>query len=70
MANTIPALKRNFLASQVRILNTPLEAPEDWREASRSPEEGELSDRVVDEVVRKGKLSSCCSFESFFFNHD
>ena len=54
MTSTIPALKRNFLNSQVRILNTPLEPPEDWRETGPVPEEGDLDDKVVEDVVRKG----------------
>ena len=63
MANTIPALKRSFLSSQVRVLNTPLELGEDWRDAGPSPDEGDLKDAVVDEVLRKGErrgLISLC----------
>lgn len=57
MANTIPALKRSFLSSQVRILNAPLEPAEDWREgnaATMDEERGDLSEKVVEEVLRKG----------------
>ena len=57
MADTsIPALKRAFLQSQVRILSAPLEPTEDWREqAGDVPEEGDLEDRSVDAVLNKGE---------------
>ena len=57
MANTIPALKRSFLSSQARVLNTPLEVPEDWRQETAASEDRELSDVAIEEVLRKGQLT-------------
>jgi hypothetical protein len=56
MSTTIPALKRAFLAGQVRILNAPLDPPEEWRDAGPRPKEGDLSNGIVDEALNKGKL--------------
>ncbi|MCJ1327571.1 hypothetical protein MMC10_004242 [Thelotrema lepadinum] len=53
MSSSIPALKRTFLASQVRILNAPLEPPADWREGRGLVLEGALEEEVVEEVMRK-----------------
>ena len=55
MSSSIPALKRTFLASQVRILNAPLEPPADWREGRGLVLEGALEEEVVEEVMRKGE---------------
>ena len=46
-------LKKSFLYTQVRALNAPLEPSRDWRENAPIPEEGELKDRVVQEVLYK-----------------
>ncbi len=48
-------LKKSFLSTQIRTLNAPLEPPRDWRENCPAPDEGELKDKVVREVLQKCK---------------
>lgn len=54
---TISSLKAAFIRSQVRHLSIPLEPLTDWREqVPEAPEGGgHLSDKVVQDVVTKGK---------------
>ena len=55
MSSSIPALKRTFLNSQVRILNAPLEPPDDWRGARPRNEREALDEEVVGDVMQKGE---------------
>lgn len=52
-ADTVIALKTSFLNSQVRILNAPLEPSRNWRNHGPAPPEGDLKERVVQEVLHK-----------------
>ena len=52
-ADTVIALKTSFLNSQVRILNASLEPSRNWRNHGRTPAEGDLKERVVQEVLYK-----------------
>ena len=49
-------LKKSFLSTQVRTLNAPLAPSNDWRENGPIPEEGELKDKLVQEVLQKCML--------------
>lgn len=46
-------IKRSFLNTQIRTLNAPLEPSHDWREHAPHREEGDLKDRIVQEVLQK-----------------
>ncbi|KAJ5618893.1 hypothetical protein N7510_002877 [Penicillium lagena] len=50
---TISELKSAFVWSQVRILSERLELPEDWRNYAVETDEGDLSDKVVEDVLHK-----------------
>jgi hypothetical protein len=54
MDSTIIDLKKSFLQSQVRNLNSPLKPAPDWRDTGLIVEQGELNERVVQEAVNKG----------------
>ena len=49
-------IKKSFLGTQVRTLNAPLEPSRDWRDNASIPEEGELKDRLIQEVLQKRML--------------
>jgi hypothetical protein len=51
---TISELKSAFVRSQVRILSESLELPHDWRNYAVETEEGDLSEKVIDDVLHKG----------------
>jgi hypothetical protein len=51
---TISELKSSFVRSQVRILSESLELPEDWRNYAVETEEGDLGEKVVEDVLYKG----------------
>lgn len=55
MANpdTVIALKTSFLNSQIRILNAPLEPSRNWRDHGPAPQDGDLKERVVQEILHK-----------------
>lgn len=53
---TISELKSAFIRAQVRILSESLELPEDWRSYEADTEEGELGDKVIEDVLHKGIL--------------
>jgi len=56
MAETsITAIKSAFLRSQVRQLSTPLEPSTHWRDLAPEPEDGHLSDKVIQDLVAKGR---------------
>lgn len=57
---TISELKSAFIRSQVRILSESLELPEDWRNYAVETEEGELSEKVIEDVLHKGSSLDCC----------
>jgi predicted nuclease with TOPRIM domain len=50
---TISELKSSFVRSQVRILSESLELPEDWRNYAVETEEGDLGEKVVEDVLYK-----------------
>lgn len=52
---SITSLKAAFIRSQVRHLSTPLEPLTEWREQVTEAEGGHLSDKVVQDVVTKGR---------------
>lgn len=54
---TIYELKSTFIRSQVRILSESLELPEDWQHYAVETEEGELSAKVIEDVLHKGMAS-------------
>lgn len=51
---TISELKSTFIWSQVRILSESLELPEDWRNYAVGTEEGDLGEKVIEDVLHKG----------------
>lgn len=51
---TISELKSAFIRAQVRIFSESLELPEDWRNYAAEIEEGELSEKVIEDVLYKG----------------
>lgn len=53
---TISELKSAFLRGQVRIFSESIELPEDWRNYAAETEEGELSEKVIEDVLHKGIL--------------
>jgi hypothetical protein len=55
---TISELKSAFIWSQVRILSESLDLPEDWRNYAVDTDEGDLSDKVVEDVLHKGEMIS------------
>jgi hypothetical protein len=53
-SRTISELKSAFVRSQVRILSESLELPHDWRNYAVETEEGDLSEKVIEDVLHKG----------------
>lgn len=53
---TISELKSAFIRAQVRILSESLELPEDWRNYAVETEEGELGEKVIEDVLHKGNF--------------
>ncbi|KAJ5127010.1 hypothetical protein N7448_007789 [Penicillium atrosanguineum] len=51
---TISELKSAFVRSQVRILSEKLELPQDWRSYAVETEEGDLGEKVIEDVLHKG----------------
>ncbi|OJJ49901.1 hypothetical protein ASPZODRAFT_139247 [Penicilliopsis zonata CBS 506.65] len=52
-ARTISELKSAFIRGQVRILSEGLEPPEGWRNYASESNEGDLSDKAVDDALQK-----------------
>ncbi|KAJ5676983.1 uncharacterized protein N7477_002616 [Penicillium maclennaniae] len=50
---TISELKSAFIRIQVRILSEGLELPQDWRNFAVETEEGDLGDKVIEDVLHK-----------------
>lgn len=57
-ARNVSELKSSFIRAQVRILSEALQPQEDWRLYAPESEEGDLSDKVVDDVLQKCKDST------------
>lgn len=56
---TIIELKKAFLTTQIRLLTAPLQPPPtDWQERLPEPEEGDLRDGVIRDVLHKGLFFS------------
>jgi hypothetical protein len=53
-SRTVSELKSAFIRSQVRIFSESLDLPEDWRNYAPETEEGDLSDKVIEDVLHKG----------------
>lgn len=56
-ARNVSELKSSFVRAQVRILSEALQPQEDWRLYAPEAEEGDLSDKVVDDALQKCKDS-------------
>jgi hypothetical protein len=52
---TITELKSAFIWSQVRIFSESLDLPEDWRNYAAETTQGDLSDKVIEDVLHKGQ---------------
>ncbi|KAJ5771296.1 uncharacterized protein N7511_003347 [Penicillium nucicola] len=52
-ARTIFELKSAFIWNQVRIFSESLGLPEDWRNYATETEEGDLNDKVIEDVLHK-----------------
>ncbi|CDM28676.1 hypothetical protein DTO013E5_892 [Penicillium roqueforti] len=50
---TVSELKSAFIWSQVRIFSESLDLPEDWRNYAAETTEGDLSDKVIEDVLHK-----------------
>ena len=53
-SRTITDAKAAFIRTQVRLLSAPLVRSSQWRDFADEPEQGHLSNKVVDEVMSKG----------------
>ncbi len=49
-------IKKSFLSTQIRTLNAPLELSRGWRDNAPTPEDAELKDRLVQEVLQRCTL--------------
>lgn len=56
---TISELKSAFVRNQVRILSESLELPQDWRNYAVEIEEGDLGEKVIEDVLHKGMFPVC-----------
>ncbi|KAK4930966.1 hypothetical protein LTR66_016067, partial [Elasticomyces elasticus] len=50
---TVSELKSAFIRSQVRVFSETLNLPENWRNYAPPTEEGDLSDKVIEDVLHK-----------------
>lgn len=55
-AKTVTDVKAAFLRTQVRLLSAILQPSRQWRDFADNAEEDNLSDKVIHEVMSKGKL--------------
>lgn len=62
---TIFELKSAFIRSQVRILSESLDLPKDWRNYAPESDEGDLTDKVIEDVVHKGSNANHKSDSAF-----
>ena len=53
-SRTVSELKSAFIRSQVRIFSESLDLPEGWRNYAPETDEGDLSDKVIEDVLHKG----------------
>lgn len=56
-ANTVIGLKESFLRNQVRLLSQDLQPSRNWRNRAPVPEQGDLSEKVVQDVLEKGEIT-------------
>ncbi|KAI9834327.1 MAG: hypothetical protein M1826_004253 [Phylliscum demangeonii] len=52
-AHTVIDLKKAFIASQIRLLSAPIQPPADWQDRLAEPEQGDLRESVIKEVLHK-----------------
>ncbi|CAI7632291.1 unnamed protein product [Penicillium bialowiezense] len=52
---SVSELKSAFIRSQVRIFSESLNLPENWRNYAPPTEEGDLSDKVIEDVLHKAQ---------------
>lgn len=57
-ARSVHELKSAFIRSQVRIFSESLDIPEDWRNYAAETTEGDLSDKVIEDVLHKGRTNN------------
>lgn len=69
-SRTISELKSSFIRTQVRILSAALEPQEGWRAYGVPSEEGDLSDKAVEEALQKCMDSTSLFIEVFAFASD
>lgn len=53
-SRSISEVKSAFIRSQVRTLSENLELPGDWKNYAPDTEDGELGEKVIDDVLHKG----------------
>jgi hypothetical protein len=63
-ARTIFELKSAFIWTQVRIFSESLNLPEDWRNYAAETAEGDLNDKVIEDVLHKGQTTNCIAWAS------
>jgi hypothetical protein len=56
-AKTVTDAKATFLRTQVRLLSAILQPSKQWRDFTDNAEEDDLSDKVIHDVMSKGKHS-------------
>jgi hypothetical protein len=56
-AKTVTDAKVAFLRTQVRLLSAILQPSRQWRDFTDNAEEDDLSDKVINDVMSKGKHS-------------
>jgi hypothetical protein len=56
-AKTVTDAKAAFLRTQVRLLSAILQPSRQWRDFADSTDETNLSDKVIHDVMSKGRLS-------------
>jgi hypothetical protein len=56
-AKTVTDAKAAFLRTQVRLLSAILQPSKQWRDFADNAEEDDLSDKVVHDIMSKGKHS-------------
>lgn len=54
-SRSISEVKSAFIRSQVRILSENLELPGDWKNYAPDTEDSELGEKVIEDVLHKGK---------------
>jgi hypothetical protein len=59
MSRSLIDQKEAFLRTQIRILSTPFSPSADWREFGEEPEDGDLPEKVVKDVLQKCERCIC-----------